>query len=857
MVTRSPQTITPWLPRKVTSAPPMARAMRSPSVESSASPLYCASTATRPWKRMAPCDKVVSSARRSVSVSAVACGMCVCITQALPAIRCTAAWMNIAVGSTACAPASTCPWPSTSTMSCACTSLQCKPRGLIRKRSGRPGTATLKWLQTPSPSPWCAAARRARARSARRCRTGGAWYRVRASVRRAACASGLGTLPLEGRDHDVSAHLQGGRVVVEYEPAGTSGGRMHAPIYAVARDLLPVLQDLPSVLDLCRTVAREMKRLTGFGRSLVYRFDADGHGEVLAEERDEGYASYAGHRFPASDIPRQARELYLANHIRLIPDAHYEPVPLVAAAPGLDPATLDLSFAALRSVSPVHLEYMRNMGTSASMSVSIVSRGRLWGLISCHDRDARFLPMPTRVACEHLGRLLSLQVQAQEDAAEVAQRLALHQQVLRIVALMAETDGTLQRLVDPELDLPALADATGAAVVLNDTCWTIGQTPPPDAVKALAHWVVERGGESFCTDSLPQAWDGGEALLPACAGVLAVSISQVHRHVVLWFRPELVRTIRWAGDPRKTLPGEGRIHPRRSFESWQERVRGRSAPWLPAQEAAAVELRQALLALVLRRAEEMAGHAVELGRVNKELEAFSYTVSHDLRAPMRHIAGYVDLVLEDHGAKLDDRARRYLGHVKDAAAYAGHLVDALLDFSRLGRAGLRPSWVDLAPLVEDLVAETRHLEKGRTIEWEVQQPLPTVWADPLLLQVALRNLLSNAAKYTRTRDPARIRIGAISTPQGGGLEVSDNGVGFPMKYVGKLFGVFQRLHRSEDFDGTGIGLANVKRIVERHGGTVWARGEPDHGATFGFVLPPPPPAKNEASADGARTEESS
>jgi two-component system, chemotaxis family, sensor kinase Cph1 len=143
-------------------------------------------------------------------------------------------------------------------------------------------------------------------------------------------------------------------------------------------------------------------------------------------------------------------------------------------------------------------------------------------------------------------------------------------------------------------------------------------------------------------------------------------------------------------------------------------------------------------------------------------------------------------------------------------------------------------------LIEDLVGEMRQQEKSRRIEWEVDGPLPRLWADPLLLQVAVRNLLANAAKYTRGRDPARIRIAAVTLPEGSGLEVSDNGVGFPMKYVGKLFGVFQRLHRTEDFDGTGIGLASVKRIVERHGGSVWARGEPDRGATFGFVLPPAP-----------------
>ncbi|MEJ8835898.1 ATP-binding protein [Ramlibacter sp. AN1133] len=664
----------------------------------------------------------------------------------------------------------------------------------------------------------------------------------------------LGTLALGGSSFDVAAHRQGEFVIVEYEPAGPASG-LHAPIYSVARDLLPQVQRADSIATLCEMVAREMKRLTGFGRCLVYRFDADGHGEVLAERLDPGYASYAGHRFPATDVPAQARALYLANHIRLIPDANYEPVQLAAAGGAPDPAGLDLSFASLRSVSPVHLEYMRNMGTIASMSVSVVSRGRLWGLISCHDHEARHLPFQTRVACEHLGRLLSLQIQAQEDNAEGAQRLALHQRVLTLVAMMAETDGTLQRLTHPDLALHQLADATGAAVVLNDSAWTIGETPPPDTLRQLAHWIAGRGGEIFCTDRLPELYEHGEALLPGCAGVLAISISQVHRHVVMWFRPELVQTIQWAGDPRQKLPGEGRIHPRQSFQSWQERVRGRSAPWQVAQQSAVSELRQALLALVLRRAEELAGHAVELGRMNKELEAFSYTVSHDLRAPMRHIAGYVDLVMEDNAKKLDERSTRYLRHVKDAAAYAGKLVDALLDFSRLGRSALKPHWIDTMALVEDLVDELGQQEKGRAIEWEIARPLPRLWADPLLLQGAVRNLMANAVKYTRGRHPARIRVAAIALPEGHGLEISDNGVGFPMKYVAKLFGVFQRLHRTEDFDGTGIGLANVKRIVERHGGIVWARGVPDQGATFGFVLPPPavagpvpPQTDNEESA---------
>ena len=207
---------------------------------------------------------------------------------------------------------------------------------------------------------------------------------------------------------------------------------------------------------------------------------------------------------------------------------------------------------------------------------------------------------------------------------------------------------------------------------------------------------------------------------------------------------------------------------------------------------------------------------------------------------MRHIAGYVDLVQDTEGKQLSERATRYLSHVKEAAAYAGHLVDALLDFSRMGRSALKRGAVDTRLLVDELVAEVGRQEPGRSIEWHVARDLPVLWADPFLLQVALRNLLGNAVKYTRPREKAVIHVRAMRRPDGEGLEISDNGVGFQQKYVGKLFGVFQRLHQAEDFEGTGIGLASVRRIVERHGGAVWATGEPDRGATFGFTLPPQP-----------------
>ncbi|VTU24508.1 ATP-binding protein [Variovorax sp. RA8] len=650
-------------------------------------------------------------------------------------------------------------------------------------------------------------------------------------------AQSLGVVRVGAGTFDAFAHRTADHLVAEFEPAMPSEGN-EAPIYSLMRVFLPKLQQTTSLDELSRIAVAEMKRLTGFGRCLLYRFDAEGHGEVLAEILEPGYDGYAGHHFPASDIPRQARELYLLNRFRLIADANYRPVPLQITDPSLEAHQIDLSQSQLRSVSPVHLEYMRNMGTLASASVSIVVDGHLWGLISCHDHAPRPLSIPTRRACEHLGQLLALQIQSNSANASVAERLELRKLTLEIVAQLAESDATLQRLAGEASLMLGVVRAAGAAIVLNEEVWQVGDTPAKAQILELSEWIVGMGVEVYHSDALGAHFGAAQAYAARGAGVLAISISQVHRHLIVWFRPEIVQTVTWAGQPSKaaTAASDGRIHPRLSFASWVEHIRGRSAPWSDAELGAAAELRQALIGIVLRRAEEMAAVAGELGRVNKELEAFSYTVSHDLRAPMRHIAGYVDLVVSQEGQKLSDRSLRYLNHVREASAFAGQLVDALLDFSRMGRASLRRRAVDTSVLVSDLVRELSRGEQGR-VEWEVDPDLPVLHADALLLQVAVRNLLSNAIKYSRGREPARIVVRGLRQEGGEGLEIEDNGVGFQMKYADKLFGVFQRLHAAEEFEGTGIGLANVKRIVERHGGEIWARAEVDRGATFGFLLP--------------------
>ncbi len=270
-----------------------------------------------------------------------------------------------------------------------------------------------------------------------------------------------------------------------------------------------------------------------------------------------------------------------------------------------------------------------------------------------------------------------------------------------------------------------------------------------------------------------------------------------------------------------------------------ETVRCRSVPWEKSEIEVAADLRSAIIGIVLRRAEKLAQISEKLQQTNSELASFSYSVSHDLRAPFRHITGFADLLEKRAGSTLDETSLHYLHTVRNSAKYAGTLVDNLLSFSQMGRSQLRHTLVDMNRLVRDTMQELSGEIGQRTVNWHVQ-PLATVQGDPEMLRLVVRNLLSNAVKYTRTREEANIDIGARDDGTEIVFWVRDNGVGFDMRYVEKLFGVFQRLHSNEEFEGTGIGLANVRRIVGRHGGRAWAQSELGEGSTFFFSLPKEP-----------------
>ena len=650
---------------------------------------------------------------------------------------------------------------------------------------------------------------------------------------------------LGNEDFHILAHFYDQVLILEWERAVSHGLSFHN-LYALVSSAVARLESAPDSEELCRIAAFEMRRLTGLDKVMIYLFDDEWNGTVVAEAKSEEMDAYLGLRFPASDIPRQARELYLLNKLRLISDVHATAVPIV---PNPNPHTeraLDLTYSTLRSVSPIHIEYLKNMGVGASMSVSIIQENRLAGLFACHHHSAKYLSHEVRTACEFLGQVLALQLSAQQRSTEREERLQAGQINAHLLEQMARSENYLAALSENHDELLALTNAQGAALYNGDDCILLGQTPAENAVQKIAQWLETQKQEIVSTHELSAAMADAPDETNAC-GVLAVATSILHGNFIIWFRPEIAHTVNWAGNPHKPVEttqdeenGQAaRLHPRQSFEVWKETVSGQALPWRDFEIAAASELRSGIVNIVLRQAEERAQLSTQLEHSNQELEAFSYSVSHDLRAPFRHITGFSNLLKKHLGDSLDETGARYLNTISESAHYAGTLVDNVLAFSRMGRAEMRLGRIDMAQLVSEIRTNLDDENAGRKIEWRIGE-LPTIRGDLQMMRLAIQNLLSNAVKYSRTRELTVIQIECEEAADEWIFSVEDNGVGFDMRYVEKLFGVFQRLHRAEEYEGTGIGLANARRIIMRHGGRIWAEGELDKGAKFSFALPKMP-----------------
>lgn len=556
-----------------------------------------------------------------------------------------------------------------------------------------------------------------------------------------------------GSAAEAVAHQSGGLVILEFDPE-----REQAPdnSLALVQTMVRRVQQAETTQAFCDAVAAEVRAATGFDRVLVYRFMRDGSGAVIAEAIGEGVESFLGLRFPESDIPKQARALYLKNWIRTIPDARYAPAPIFPPARLGDGRPLDLSQSVLRSVSAVHRQYLANLGAAASMSLSIILHGRLWGLIACHHRAPRYLPYRLREACELFAEMASSQLEMKVAAEDYEARLRstrIHEELL---ARMSQEPDLADGLLRSRPDLFDYIPADGVALWVDGRFTGRGATPSAEQIAALVAWLNAAATDGvFYTDSLALLYQPAERYADVASGLLALSISKIPRDYILWFRPEVVRTVTWAGNPNKKAesgPDGGFLTPRRSFAAWQESVRRHSAPWLAFEVEAAHRLRLSILEVVLRRIDQVAR---EREAARHRQEQLSKELDHRLEQ-WRSVAQALKRETERRAvveAELSEVLRRTVTDQEaERLRIARELHDTLgqsLTLLQLGLDGIGQASSGSSE-VQTRLAAMKNLaaDVGREVNrlaWEIR---PTA-LDDLGIEIAVRNLLDTWSERSK------------------------------------------------------------------------------------------------------------
>ncbi len=608
------------------------------------------------------------------------------------------------------------------------------------------------------------------------------------------------------------------------------------------------------IYDYLEKIAVLVRDLTGFDRVMVYRFDANWDGEVIAESRVEEAESYLGLHFPASDIPPQARHLYTVNYIRHIADISAEPVPVLPALNPLTGQPLDMSFSSLRSFSPVHREYLGNMGVRASMSVSLLQNGQLWGLIACHHLTPKRVSNALEEAAALIGRMTSVKL----FAIEADGQRKLIDKSSRIVGKLLKhiTSNDLEVVISMLLmEILDLLKATGVMMKIDGRLFTLGGVPNANITDDLFTWLSTKNPETgvFSLDQLSQEFTLADSAV--VAGLLVAPVSKDMRNFIAWFREEKPRTVKWAGNTQKNITKDslGIIHlnPRKSFEVWTETWRGRSEPWTQNEKEAA-----AMLALVLTEAllqkkhldmaltkqrstdAELAEYLLENDRRKNEFLAM---LGHELRNPLTPISNIAQLLSsqafteKEQIVKVAEILNRNVTHITQ-------LVDDLLDVSRItqGHIKLTQGHVELVKLLKDSLESIHYLIQSKQQTLNVYFPPQPIYVDGDSIRITqvFSNLLTNAAKYTKNGG----RIDLIVDVEGpfAIVRVQDNGIGIEPNLLPHIFELFiqgQRgLDRSEE--GLGLGLALVKKLVDLHGGQVTAYSQGiNQGSEFVVKLP--------------------
>ena len=626
---------------------------------------------------------------------------------------------------------------------------------------------------------------------------------------------------------------------------------------------LSQLQALMSEINRCSTIvevaavcAKQIKRMSGFDKVMVYSFDEEWNGTVIAEEMEEGMETYLGLKFPASDVPRQARELYLKNPYRVIPDRDYQPVDLIPEINSVTGMRTNLSDSRLRSVLPVHLEYLRNMNVRASMSTRIIHKEQLWGLIACHHRTEKFLSFGECSTFELLSNVISSKVSSivNRDAQDTTMRLK--ESFNEINDHIFIYDSVINALMNYKKTLLKVLSAEGFAICWDGRIVSHGLVPEQDEIEDLVNWLSDKKfSKVLSMNALSSGYEKAKAYADIASGLLALAIQPDERRYILAFRGEVIKNVTWGGNPDNVVTIQkdtGAYHPRNSFSVWKETVRYTSEPWSTEELSIAERFRNVVVEHTLQslanslekkvqeRTEALEASKKDLETTFNELMQMTYVASHDLQEPVRKIQIFSNRL---KNSIAEDQGRDSLDRLLAASKRISGLLGDLVNYSLLSH-NAAPSPTDLNKIVQDVISDFDLAISDNAISIDVSD-LPVVQAVPDQMRQIFYSLLSNAIKFAKPDVALKVAIKGWWETAGDGnapsryyqIDVADNGVGFNEKYSHRAFEMFGTLHKRDQYEGRGIGLAIAKKIIDKYNGNISASATPGVGATFSIWLP--------------------
>ena len=599
---------------------------------------------------------------------------------------------------------------------------------------------------------------------------------------------------------------------------------------------LNLLEDLASVAS---TVAQSLLEVLSYDRVEVIQFDSDWNSEVIAEARTEQLPTYLGHHFPASDIPAPARDLLRLKPLRQIPDVQAKAVEIIPYYNPNTGAPTDILTSELRNPSEIHLEYVRNMGVAATISFSILVKGKLWGLITCHHLTPLFIDVWRR----HTGEIMTKafaniipSLQEKRDKDQLARFQKSEKQLLQQINKSNDIHAGLQQM---ELNLLALTEGTGAILALGNRLTTYGQVPSVGQVQALIDWLAKNTTEAlFCTRELAQVFPEAATYRELASGLLALEISRYNKEYLLFFKPEIKETRVWAGNPHHPKRGADlQLHPRKSFQKWEEVIKGKSPGWSLNEQEITQTFVQDIIALQLRNQaaqleslnNELTLAAGALRAKNDQLEDFAHIMSHNLRSPLLNITGLHQLYEEEPNQK---NAAFAMDHIKQMS---DNMMETIADLHVILKTRINQDLpveeVSLVALLEKEKQNLTAIIEQTQAELQLDLQIKTIRLPKIYVESILHNLLSNALKYHSPNRKPVIRVTSGLVNDRYVLAVADNGVGMNLAKMGdRLFGLYNTFHHHEH--AKGLGLYLTKMQIEALGGNIEVASQIDKGTTF-------------------------